>query len=93
MKQITVAIFLSAISIGLSGCRTDTPKTATPQPQQQQPQTPQASQPTQKVTDCDAIPDPGQAEDCRFLKKVEAAKKRNKSDYVVKHSPGSIQQP
>ena len=91
MKQI-MAAFLCFAMVTLDGCRTDTPKTATPEPQPSQQAKPSQQQ-QQAVTDCDAIKDPGQAEDCRFLQKVEAAKKRNKSDNVVKHSPGSIQQP
>ena len=90
MTQITAA-FLCLAMVTLDGCRTDAPKTATPASQPVQQTTPSQQQHT--AADCDAIKDPGQAEDCRFLQKVEAAKKRNKSDNVVKHSPGSIQQP
>ncbi len=33
------------------------------------------------------------AEDCRFRKQVADERKKNNTDNVVKHSPGSIAQP
>jgi hypothetical protein len=91
----TAALITLSLSLSvLAGCHQATPTPApitepkastTPQPTNANPD------PTNR--DCDAIKDPAQAADCRFWKGVAAAKKKHNSDNVVKHSPGSIQQP
>lgn len=62
------------------------PKAATAQPA-----TNENADPNDK--DCVAIKDPALAEDCRIRKGIAAARKKHNSDPVVRHSPGSIQQP
>ena len=95
MNKTKSLMLLSAECITLAGCKSAVPTqpTAAPQPTQTTttPAKPAANAP--KLDDCDAILDPVQAEDCRFDKKVAAAKKKHNSSNVVKHSPGSIQQP
>ena len=92
MNKTTKLTLLSAVYVILTGCKSGTP-TTTPQPAQSTtiPAKPAVTAP--QLDSCDAIPDPVQAEDCRFDKKVAAAKKKHNSNNVVKHSPGSIQQP
>ena len=92
MNKTTNLMLLFTVCAILAGCKSTQP-TAAPQPAQSTttPTQPQANTP--KVDSCDAIADPVMAEDCRFDKKVAAAKKKHNSNNVVKHSPGSIQQP
>jgi hypothetical protein len=70
----------------LVGCHSDTPKSPTVQ-------TPSSVKTQPKPEGCDTISDPVAAEDCRF--RAEVLKKREKSNAspVVKHAPGTIQQP
>ena len=89
----TPALILS-VSLSLSlltGCRT-------PQVPSTNPSASITTQPAKATTDpalkdCEAISDPAQAEDCRLWKGVAQAKKKSHANNVVKHSPGSIQQP
>ncbi len=86
MKTTTTALLSLCLSLPLlAGCRTEAPKAETIQP------TNVKADPNSR--DCEAIKDPAQAEDCRMWKGIAAAKKKHNSDNVVKHSPGSIQQP
>lgn len=89
MTRTRLHFALSLILTALMGCHSDAPKApaaiVSPQPTNALPD------PTNQ--DCAAISDAALAEDCRFRKEVEAAKKKHNSNPVVKHSPGSIQQP
>jgi outer membrane murein-binding lipoprotein Lpp len=77
----------------LAGCHSEAPTTPAAQDHIQSTAKPTNGNPDPNDRDCTAIKDPAQAEDCRFWKGVAAAKKKHNSDNVVKHSPGSIQQP
>jgi hypothetical protein len=91
--QNTILLSVTLSLCFLAGCHSNAPTTAAPQPQTQSTEKPTNANPDPNNRDCAAIKDPAQAEDCRFWKGVAAAKKRHNSDNVVKHSPGSIQQP
>lgn len=95
MNKTKNLMLLSAVCVILAGCKSgvSTQPTAAPQPARNTATPAQPAANVPKLDDCDAIPDPVQAEDCRFDKKVAAAKKKHNSNNVVKHSPGSIQQP
>ncbi len=75
----------------LTGCKTTPPTAVTPQTNVS-PQPKGSDQDATKLN-CDGISDPAAAEDCRFRKEVAEDKKKHNSNYVVKHSPGSIKQP
>ncbi len=81
-----VSFALPFLLTALMGCRSDAPKSPVVQ-------TPTSATTQPKPQGCDAISDPAAAEDCRF--RAEVLKKRQKSNAspVVKHSPGTIQQP
>ncbi len=93
MKSMTTLLSVSLSLSFLMGCHASKPTapgtepkaTTSPQP------TNGNLDPTNK--DCNAIQDPALAEDCRLWKRVAEAKKKSNSTNVVKHSPGSIQQP
>lgn len=89
MNRITAPIALLLFSSALAGCHNDTPKT-TPAPITQTPARP-TTPPT--AQDCAAIADPAQAEDCRFRAEVLKKRQASKAAPVVKHAPGTIQQP
>lgn len=95
MNKTTNLMLLSTVCVIFAGCKSGVPTqpSSAPQPAQSTttPAQPHASAP--KADNCDAISDPVLAEDCRFDKKVAADKKKHNSNNVVKHSPGSIQQP
>lgn len=84
MKTSTALLSLCLSLPLLAGCHTEAPKAETIQP---------TNGKADPSGDCAAIKDPAQAEHCRFLQEVEADKKKHNSNNVVKHSPGSIQQP
>ncbi len=94
MNKISMML-LTAVCVLAAGCKTGSPTqpTANQQPAQSSSAPVQAPTSSPQVDNCDAISDPVLAEDCRFDKKVAAAKKKHNSTNVVKHSPGSIQQP
>lgn len=88
--RITSLILLTAIGT-LTGCKGTQPQ---PAPNANgSPQQPKASDQDPTKLDCKSISDPAAAEDCRFRKEVAEDKKKHSSNYVVKHSPGSIKQP
>lgn len=89
MYRTAVAIALLLFSTALVGCHTDTPK-ASPAPITQKPASATTAPSPQ---DCAALTDPAQAEDCRFRAEVLRKRKESKATPVVKHSPGTIQQP
>ena len=86
-------IMLPILLAGLIGCHGNAPAVpAVQNPSSASPSSTKTSvQPTPQG--CDAISDPAAAEDCRF--RAEVLKKRAKSNAspVVKHAPGTIQQP
>ena len=91
MKTATAILSVSLSLSLLTGCRT-------PQVPATNPNASTNPQPAKATTDpalkdCEAISDPAQAEDCRLWKGVAQAKKKSHANNVVKHSPGSIQQP
>jgi hypothetical protein len=87
-------LFIATLSLCfLAGCHSDAPTSPVAQPQPQSTEKRTNANPDPNNQDCAAIKDPAQAENCRFWKGVAAAKKKHNSDNVVKHSPGSIQQP
>ena len=90
MTRTKAPFALSLILTALMGCHSNAPSKPLPRLCPLQP-TNEHPDPTNQ--DCAAITDPALAEDCRFRKEVEAAKKKHNSNPVVKHSPGSIQQP
>jgi hypothetical protein len=75
------------------GCHADAPKTTAADPKASTSLEPTNDNPDPTNKDCAAISDPAKAEDCRLWKGVAEAKKKHNSNNVVKHSPGSIQQP
>jgi uncharacterized lipoprotein YajG len=93
VKTATALLSLSLSLSFLTGCQANAPTAPVTEPKAttSQPRTNEHPDPTNK--DCAAISDPAKAEDCRLWKSVEAARKKHNSDNVVKHSPGSIQQP
>lgn len=93
MKNAIALLALSFSMTLLAGCEANTPKVASPEPKATTSQPPTNEHPDPTNKDCAAIADPAKAEDCRLWKSVEAAKKKHNSNNVVKHSPGSIQQP
>ena len=91
MKTATAILSISLSLSLLAGCRSSQVPAANPNPST-------TTQPAKATTDpalkdCEAISDPAQAEDCRLWKGVAQAKKKSHANNVVKHSPGSIQQP
>ena len=92
----TAAFLTLSLSLSfLMGCRQDA---STPAPIAEPkanvlPQQPKGSDQDPTKLDCKAISDPVAAEDCRFRKEVAEDKKKHSSNYVGKHSPGSIKQP
>ncbi len=87
----TASVVLLTVLGSLTGCKRTQPKAgATPQVNVS-PQIGSDQDPTK--LNCDGISDPAAAEDCRFRKEVAEDKKKHNSNYVVKHSPGSIKQP
>ena len=86
MTNTKIFVALPLLLAALTGCHSDAAKSPTE---------PAPSSATTQTTPqgCDAIADPAAAEDCRF--RAEVLKKRQKSNAspVVKHSPGTIQQP
>ena len=91
MKTATAILSISLSLSLLAGCRSSQVPATNPNPST-------TTQPTKATTDpalkdCEAISDPAQAEDCRLWKGVAQAKKKSHANNVVKHSPGSIQQP
>ena len=93
MTHKKAPLALSLLLTIMAGCHSNTPKQAIPQPSANTTPQPTNAAPDPNNQDCAAISDPTLAEDCRFRKQVQAAKKKHNSDPVVKHSPGSIQQP
>jgi hypothetical protein len=91
MRNTILSLSL-AMLFSLTGCHADAPKTTVTTQPKASPQ-PATGKPDYSKQDCDTLPDPAQAQDCRFWKQVEAAKKKHNSTPVVKRSPGSIQQP
>lgn len=90
----TAALLSFSLSLALlTGCHADTPTAPATDPKLSTSPPPTNNNPDPTNRDCAAISDPAQAEDCRLWKSVAAAKKKHNSDNVVKHSPGSIQQP
>jgi hypothetical protein len=81
--SFTLSLFLAA----LMGCHANAPQTPAVQ------QSPKSTDATPPPQGCAAITDPALAEDCRFRAEVEAKRKKSKASPVVKHSPGTIQQP
>ncbi len=93
MQKTTALLSLSLSLSFLMGCHQDTPKAPVTDPKVSTTPQPTNEHPDPNNQDCAAIKDPAQAENCRLWKSVEAARKKHNSDNVVKHSPGSIQQP
>ncbi len=93
MKTATaiLSIFLS-LSL-LAGCRSSQVPATNPNPNPSTTTQPAKATTDPALKDCEAISDPAQAEDCRLWKGVAQAKKKSHANNVVKHSPGSIQQP
>ena len=92
----TAALITLSLSLSLlAGCRqtAPTPAPITEPKANVSPQQPQGSDQDPTKLDCKAISDPVAAEDCRFRKEVAEDKKKHSSNYVGKHSPGSIKQP
>ncbi len=90
--RITSLILLTAIGT-LTGCKGTQPQPVPAPNANVSPQQPKASDQDPTKLDCKSISDPAAAEDCRFRKEVAEDKKKHSSNYVVKHSPGSIKQP
>ena len=84
MTKTAVLLTLSSSLSFLAGCHKDTPNTTPASITQTTAPTPQ---------DCAAIADPAQAEDCRFRAEVLKKRQASKAAPVVKHAPGTIQQP
>jgi hypothetical protein len=93
MTRNKVPFALSLLLTVLMGCHSDAPKAPAAQPDATVSPRPTNANPDPSNQDCAAISDAALAEDCRFRKEVQAAKKKHNSDPAVKHSPGSIQQP
>ena len=93
MKNTRELLALSLLLCTIAGCHTDTPQVAAPEPKTTSAQPATNANPDPNNQDCEAIKDPAQAENCRMLKGLAAAKKKHNSDNAVKHSPGSISQP
>ena len=89
MTKPAALLTLSLSLSFLAGCHKDTPNT-TPAPITQTPASPTTASTPQ---DCAAIADPAQAEDCRFRAEVLKKRQASKAAPVVKHAPGTIQQP
>ena len=89
MRSTSPAVLIALLI--LTGCKAtpdaNHPQVITPT----QPKAAGAADPTK--TGCAAISDPVLAEDCRFRKQVADERKKNNTDNVVKHNPGSIAQP
>jgi hypothetical protein len=95
MTKAAALLTLSFSLALLAGCRQNSPTPApiTEPKANVSPQQPKGSDQDPTKLDCKAISDPAAAEDCRFRKEVAADKKKHNSNYVVKHSSGSIKQP
>lgn len=95
MTKYTALLTLSSSLFFFAGCRQATPAPgAITEPKANlSPQQPKGSDQDPTKLDCKAISDPVAAEDCRFRKEVAEDKKKHNSNYVMKHSPGSIKQP
>ena len=91
MKTATATLSISLSLSLLMGCRTTQVPATNPNASTTIQPTKATNDPALK--DCEAISDPAQAEDCRLWKGVAQAKKKSHANNVVKHSPGSIQQP
>ena len=93
MLKTTILLSLSLSICLVAGCHTDPPKATAADPKAGTTLQP-TNQPLDAASrDCAAISDPAQAEDCRLWKRVAEAKRKHNSTNVVKHNPGSIQQP
>ena len=93
MLKPTILLSLSLALCFVAGCHTDQPKAKAVDPKAGTTLQPTNEKLDAASRDCAAISDPAQAEDCRLWKRVAEAKRKHNSNNVVKHNPGSIQQP
>ncbi len=93
MRRTTARLSISLALCFIVGCHGDAPKASVADPKASKSPPPTNANPDPTNKDCAAISDPAQAEDCRLWKSVAEARRKHNSDNVVKHSPGSIQQP
>ena len=93
MKKTSVPLSTALLLSLLAGCHADSTKAPILEPKAATSQHPTNQDPDPSNEDCAAIKDAAQAENCRLWKGIAAAKKKHNSDPVVKHKPGSLQQP
>ena len=93
MLKPTILLSLSLALCLVAGCHTDQPKATATNPKAGTTLQPTNEKLDAASRDCAAISDPAQAEDCQLWKRVAEAKRKHNSNNVVKHNPGSIQQP